>query len=209
MTRNPRIMTIPMANELRGGGGPRRMQTDVTGWNGEKERASEEMLRQAKDDAMACAVQYSTVHGCVLRASRIWHNRQLQQYNKSVMSCARGYRNSILTTHHHRDSTRARSRASSRRCSSLKTTEKVCADAPSPPLVNPSYDYRRRSISVGWGSPKMSTRGRRARMRTRGRWTWCRRAWSAPLRSTCAAGKAMHSYVYCTVQLHKLSIKSN
>lgn len=36
------------------------MQTDVAGWNGEKERASEETLRQAKDDAMACAVQYST-----------------------------------------------------------------------------------------------------------------------------------------------------
>jgi hypothetical protein len=113
----------------RGGEGPWRMQADVEtlrtkadaiGWNTEKERVSEEALHMAKNDTMHC----TQVRTLGLSGMVQWTGTTIQ-HNRDVMPCTRGYHSSILTTHHHRDSTGARPRVLSRHSSrsSLKTTE--------------------------------------------------------------------------------------
>ena len=98
-----------------------RKKADSTGWNEEKEHASEETLRKAKDDAMRCS-----------RVRALYSPReqgtQLQgTLRRNGTRCVQGIPSSISTTPHHPGSTRAKSRALSRRSSrsSLKTTVKV------------------------------------------------------------------------------------
>ena len=88
-----------------------RKKAESTGWNDEKERASEETLCKAKDDAMRCT------RVCALYApprGRMLNGRAL---HRSGRRCVRGLRNSISTIPRPRGSTRGKSRASSRRSS--------------------------------------------------------------------------------------------
>ena len=99
-----------------------RKKAESTGWSEEKERASEETLRKAKDDAMRCT------RVCALYSPRKRQGTDWQgALHRSGSRCVRGIRSSISTILHRRGSTRGKSRASSRRSSpsSLKTTVKA------------------------------------------------------------------------------------
>ena len=80
-------------------------KVDATGWSSEKEHASEEALRSAKDDAMRC----TRVRGL---SSRRRNGSLNLQTCRNATRCARGCRSSILTIPHPRVSTHAKSRAS-------------------------------------------------------------------------------------------------
>ena len=99
-----------------------RKKTESTGWNEEKEHASEETLRKAKDDAMRCT-RVRALYSPRKKQGAQWQGA----LHRSGRQCVRGFPSSISTILHRLGSTHAKSRALSRLSlpSSLKTTVKA------------------------------------------------------------------------------------
>jgi hypothetical protein len=91
-----------------------RKMADESGWNAEKEQASEEAMRSAKDEALRC----TQVRVAVSLQNLLDMNQFFSFFFRNAMGSVQGYPSSILIIHLRRGSTCAKSRVSWRPSSS-------------------------------------------------------------------------------------------